>query len=227
MYSLVLLVALSGGVEAPAQCGCYGGYGGGCYGGCYGGYGGGCYGGCYGGYGGGCYGGGYSSSCGCYGGGYGGYGGGCYGGYGGGCYGGGYGGCYGGGYVSYSMPMASCGCYGGYIMPMAKPEKKEEKEKKDKEDKESMGPSPATIRVSLPADAKLTIDDTPTTSTSESRRFVSPDLNVGKDFHYTLKAEIVRDGKKLTVTEKVTVRAGEETSVSLPASAFTAEVAAK
>jgi hypothetical protein len=76
MYSMVLMAALTTGSVAPechrwgGCCGCYGGYGGGCYGGCYGGYG-----GCYGGGGwGGCYGcwGGYSSwgCCGCYGGGF-------------------------------------------------------------------------------------------------------------------------------------------------------------
>jgi uncharacterized protein (TIGR03000 family) len=69
--------------------------------------------------------------------------------------------------------------------------------------------------VSLPADARLTVDDTVTKSTSATRTFVSPALETGKDFHYTLKAEVVRDGKTYTTIRRIAVRAGEETKVSL------------
>ncbi len=77
MYSVVLMMALTTGGEAPARhhhggcCGCYGGYV--SYGCC------GCYGGCYGGCWGGCYGGGWGGGWG-----YGGWGGGMYRGSGGG-----------------------------------------------------------------------------------------------------------------------------------------------
>ena len=64
--------------------------------------------------------------------------------------------------------------------------------------------------MSLPADAKLTIDDAATTSTSAVRVFTSPELPVGKEFHYSLKAELVRDGKPLTLSKDITVRAGQE-----------------
>jgi uncharacterized protein (TIGR03000 family) len=73
----------------------------------------------------------------------------------------------------------------------------------------------ATIVVSLPEDARLTIDGEATTSTSDRRTFVSPSLAVGKDFHYTLKAKVVRDGQPVTLEKTVTVRAGEETRVTL------------
>jgi uncharacterized protein (TIGR03000 family) len=73
----------------------------------------------------------------------------------------------------------------------------------------------ATIYVTLPAEAKLTIDGRPTASTSESRVFETPSLTPGKTFHYVLKATVVRDGKTDTVTEKVAVRAGEDTRVKL------------
>jgi uncharacterized protein (TIGR03000 family) len=76
-------------------------------------------------------------------------------------------------------------------------------------------PAPATIVVSLPADARLTVDDTVTKSTSTTRTFASPVLENGRDFHYTLKAEIVREGKTYTAIRRVAVRAGEETQVSL------------
>jgi len=76
-------------------------------------------------------------------------------------------------------------------------------------------PSPATIVVSLPAEAKLTIDDFVTSSTSERRVFVSPALTPGKTYSYTFKAEVMRDSKPVTVTKEVTVRAGEETPVTI------------
>jgi uncharacterized protein (TIGR03000 family) len=69
--------------------------------------------------------------------------------------------------------------------------------------------------VSLPADAKLTIDDAATVSTSATRVFTSPALPVGQEFHYTLKAEFVRDGKTAASSKEITVRAGEETRVNL------------
>ena len=69
--------------------------------------------------------------------------------------------------------------------------------------------------MTLPADAKLTIDDKPTVSTSGSRVFESPGLTPGKTFYYVLKATVVRDGKTETVTKEVAVRAGEDTRVTI------------
>ena len=69
--------------------------------------------------------------------------------------------------------------------------------------------------MTLPADAKLTIDGQPTVSTSESRVFVSPSLTPGRTFHYVLKATVVRDGKTDTVTKTVAVRAGEVTRIQI------------
>jgi len=211
MYSVVLLMALSGGAETPALGhGCHGcnGCSGchvaschgchGCHGchksrGCHGCHG--CHGlfschGCHG-----CH--GCSSSCGGYG---------CsssHGGYvcSGNC----------GGYV--------CGGAPAYVAPAAEmpaPGKKQEKKEEKKKDKEEANvPSPATIVVTLPADAKLMIDDTATTSTSATRVFVSPSLNPGQEYHYQLTAELNRDGQKVTTTKQVAVRAGVETRVQI------------
>ena len=55
-----------------------------------------------------------------------------------------------------------------------------------------------------------------------------PPLERGKNYQYTLTAAIVRDGQKLAATERVTVRAGQETRVSLPPARFaTASVVQK
>jgi uncharacterized protein (TIGR03000 family) len=80
--------------------------------------------------------------------------------------------------------------------------------------------APAVIRVTLPADATLTIDGQPTTSTSADRTFVTPPLEAGKTFHYELKAVIGSGENKTTIERRVAVRAGQQTNVALqPAAA--------
>jgi uncharacterized protein (TIGR03000 family) len=77
------------------------------------------------------------------------------------------------------------------------------------------GSAPVSLVVRLPADARLTIDGHPTRSTSGTRWFVSPPLEPGKTFHYELRAEVVRDGKRLTETRRVAVRAGQVSDVTM------------
>jgi uncharacterized protein (TIGR03000 family) len=211
MYSVVLMMALTTGGEAPAWHG-----GGGCCG-CYGGGYASC--GCYGGgghhrhhrhHGGGC--------CGCYGGGYACWGGGCYGGgYGGGC------GCC-GSYVSYGC----CGCYGGGYMygpggygPGGSGGSGGSGTGGGKVGSGEIS-APATIVVNLPQDAKLMIDDYQTKSTSASRTLQTPNLPYGKEFSYTLKVEVVREGKTVTESKQITVRGGQVTPVSFDSTALVA-----
>ncbi len=141
------------------------------------------------------------------------------------CCGGGYSSCCGGGYSGCCGGCTGCtGCTGGVqwgtpvgvpveTKPMTKPE--EIPTKPTDKPKESAVPAPATIIVSLPADAKLTIDGAATISTSSERVFTSPLLPAGEDFHYTLKAEYVRDGQPVAFSKDVTVRAGLETRVNM------------
>jgi len=69
----------------------------------------------------------------------------------------------------------------------------------------------ATVVVNLPADARLTVDGYVTRSTTAERTFVSPALATGSNYTYTLQAEVVRDGRTVVETQRVTVRAGETT----------------
>lgn len=256
MYSLVMMMAMTGAPESPGfyfhgNCnGCCGGYyaascSGGYYSACFGYGGSSCFGGCCGGCCGGCYGGpgcygctGYcfgsgpsnytyaSSALGCCGGCWGhghSFGGcsGCFGGCcGGGCYGGyaptgGYGGC--------------TGCYGGVpyavvpypysIPPVTALAKTEEKKPEDKKDGSSLTPTRATVVVALPADAKLYADDRAMNLSSASRTFVTPTLEAGRTYQYTLRAEYTRAGEMVKTSRRVTVRAGETTRVDFEESA--------
>lgn len=149
--------------------------------------------GCYGCYGccGGCYG--------CCGGCYGCYGccGGCYGCYGccGGCYG-----CYG-----------CYGCWGSvvYYVPTAAPAKAEEKKK----EVSSVTSMPAKVLVQLPTDATLYINGQKSTLTTTTRTIVTPALPTGENYYYTMRTEVVRDGKVLTESKRVSLQAGEVSQV--------------
>lgn len=140
--------------------------------------------------------------------------GGCGMGYGMGMGGCGMGGCGMGGFGGYASGCATCG--GGYVMGGG------------------IGACPgglcgvggitghvqaasneATIVVTLPEDATLTIGNEETTSTSSERVFISPALESGKEYEYTLKAKVVRDGQTQTATARVTVRPGEVSRVEL------------
>jgi uncharacterized protein (TIGR03000 family) len=234
MYSVVLMMALSGGADAPA---CFG-HGGGCCGGGYAcscsGYS--CHGGghrLFGGHG-CCGGGGLFGGHGCCGGGHGMFGGhGCCG--GGGLFGGHHGCCGGGGLFgghhrghgccggygccggAYACSgactgVAACtGCGGGAVITpgpvqgtppanvMPNPETIKPAPKK------AEGPAPATIIVSLPENATLTVDGNATKSTSASRRLITPALEMGNSYVYTLRATF--NGQ--VVTQDVEVRGGE------------------
>ncbi|MGF1578921.1 MAG: TIGR03000 domain-containing protein [Gemmataceae bacterium] len=142
-----------------------------------------------------------------------------------------YGGCYGVGTVG--SPVYGGGCVGGVVTQGApvvggpskmvtNPGKMEKKENPlnpgngGDNNQISTGPSKAeaTIIVNLPADAKLTVDGVVTKSKTARRRLVTPSLPTSRTFHYTMQAEIVRDGKPVTQQQKVTVRGGEQTTVN-------------
>ncbi|MHB1426507.1 MAG: EF-hand domain-containing protein [Gemmataceae bacterium] len=73
----------------------------------------------------------------------------------------------------------------------------------------------ATIQVDLPEDARLTFDGESTISTGSHRVFLSPPLSRGREYSYTLRAELMRDGEAAFLSKTITVRAGEETPVDL------------
>ena len=73
----------------------------------------------------------------------------------------------------------------------------------------------ATLRVRLPAAARLVIDGKETKQTGEARRFYSPPLEAGKSYHYTLEWTYEKDGKRLKGKKVVHVHAGDNKSVDL------------
>jgi len=74
-------------------------------------------------------------------------------------------------------------------------------------------PVTAHLVVKLPEDARLFVDDTPCTLSSSTRAFDTPELKPGQKYFYTLRAEVTRDGRKVTESKRVTFGAGEEAVV--------------
>lgn len=211
MYGVVLMAALATASNEPAgcwarhgccagvscSCGCSGYSGGhgchGCWGGtyCYGGYNGyGAYNGCYATHA--CYGSAYSYY----------YSRGCYSGYG------------------------TCACYNSYLMgpdhpgamPPAAPAKPPMPAPKPA-DKKPEGEASAAVQrarivVDLPADAKLYVDDHLMKSTSAHRNFHTPELEPGLRYFYDVRIEVLRDGKAVTESKRVVLKAGQEVAVS-------------
>jgi uncharacterized protein (TIGR03000 family) len=75
--------------------------------------------------------------------------------------------------------------------------------------------APANLVVTLPSDARLFVDGHETKSTSGERLLTTPNLQPGREYSYTLRAEVVRDGNVQQTTQRVTVRAGQDTIVNI------------
>jgi uncharacterized protein (TIGR03000 family) len=73
----------------------------------------------------------------------------------------------------------------------------------------------ATIVVNLPADAVMFIDGRQSGQSSDLRTIITPNLNPNKDYTYTIKAEAIRDGRRVEKIERVTFRAGATVNVRL------------
>ena len=116
----------------------------------------------------------------------------------------GYTGCYGG----------QSGCYGGGGVIVTPAKTMPQGEKIDAPKKDASVPTPGTIVVTLPADAKLSIDGYVSNQTSGQRRLVTPAIQPGQEFTYTLVAETTQNGQAVSQTQLVTVRAGQQTPVS-------------
>ena len=79
---------------------------------------------------------------------------------------------------------------------------------------QAMPSSTATIEVSVPADAKVWFDDSPTAQTGLERTFESPPLKPGQTYSYVVTAQWRGpDGKDVVRRMQVSVRANEISNV--------------
>jgi uncharacterized protein (TIGR03000 family) len=70
------------------------------------------------------------------------------------------------------------------------------------------------VTVRLPEDARLFIDGVACPLTTDTRSFDTPNLEPGKPYHYTLRAEATRDSKKISQSRQILVQAGKSVEVN-------------
>jgi uncharacterized protein (TIGR03000 family) len=72
----------------------------------------------------------------------------------------------------------------------------------------------AVVIITLPADAKLFINGMESTVGSNLRTFVTPELEGSKNYYYTIRVELIRNGQLVTDSQRVYFQRGEEVRVS-------------
>jgi uncharacterized protein (TIGR03000 family) len=72
----------------------------------------------------------------------------------------------------------------------------------------------AMINVNVPAEAKIFVNGTATTSTGAARQFVSRGLSAGNRYTYEVRAEMDRNGETVTETKTVTLGMGEQAQLA-------------
>jgi uncharacterized protein (TIGR03000 family) len=70
-------------------------------------------------------------------------------------------------------------------------------------------PQQAEIVVRVPAGSRVFVEDRPTSTTGTERHFQTAALQPGRTYTYAIRAELDRDGKKLSETKRVTVKSGD------------------
>jgi uncharacterized protein (TIGR03000 family) len=107
-------------------------------------------------------------------------------------------------------------------MPPKKDGDKKDGDKKDGDKKDGdkkdgeVSMTRAKLVVEVPTDAKLYIDDQLMKTTSSKRVFSTPLLAQGQAYFYDVRVEVVRDGKTVSDSKRVIIRAGEEARASFP-----------
>jgi len=81
--------------------------------------------------------------------------------------------------------------------------------------KKDLKKEPGKVTIQLPSDAKLLFNGVAATGSGDTRTFLTPDLDAGRDYEYVLTAEVIREGRTLIATERVIVRAASDTRVTL------------
>ena len=70
------------------------------------------------------------------------------------------------------------------------------------------------MAVEVPADARIFVNGQETSSTGEIRQYISRNLQPGYNYTYEVRAEIVRDGKKVEEVKTIDLKAGEVAKVA-------------
>ncbi len=75
-------------------------------------------------------------------------------------------------------------------------------------EKSAEDPNAARLMAHVAANALIWIEGEPTTSTGDMRTFISSPLKEGKKYTYTVRVDWIEDGKQVSQTQEVPVKAG-------------------
>src|SRR5262249_61531864 len=116
-----------------------------------------------------------------------------------GCYG-----CYGGSYAAAPVVVVPA-----TVAPPATPpaEKKKDKEVAVRRDGP---PAPARVTITIPEGSRLLVNDVPVQVTPAARTFETPPLEPGREYHYVLTADVMRDGRMVRDVQTIDVAAGRQ-----------------
>ncbi len=73
--------------------------------------------------------------------------------------------------------------------------------------------APARVTIVMPADAKLIVEDVAFPAGASKRTFETPALEAGHSYSYTMRAEVMRDGRLQKQVKRVDIEAGQEVTV--------------
>jgi uncharacterized protein (TIGR03000 family) len=129
-------------------------------------------------------------------------------------------GCWGGGYVAWGAGCVGCwgcmGCYGVYAAPVTAPagNPMQAPPPAPTTPPGTGSPTPETSKaaqliIEKPADARIFVDDLPVRSDGASQTFATPLLEPNQAYFYVVRVEITREGKTLSESRRVIVRAGQ------------------
>jgi uncharacterized protein (TIGR03000 family) len=122
--------------------------------------------------------------------------------------------CCGGPVYYYGCTGCTICCGGVVTQPRVVPvPEKIDPPGKDKDQGVSIPASKARVTVMVPSDAKLWVENVVCPLTSTVRSFDTPSLNPNQRYFYNIRAEIVRDGRTISETQRVVIIPGQEARV--------------
>ena len=72
------------------------------------------------------------------------------------------------------------------------------------------------LNLTVPVDAKIWIEGSPTAVGGSRRQFVSPPIHPGHDYTYHIQVSWTQDGREVTSKREIPVHAGDVINLTFP-----------
>jgi uncharacterized protein (TIGR03000 family) len=81
------------------------------------------------------------------------------------------------------------------------------------------------LKINVPEDARVTINDRLTTTTGSERAYIVPGAQLNDQYEFVVSAEVERNGQTKTETKRVVARGGQVSSLAFDLDADSMEIA--